>query len=81
MLNFTAPYTAPRAARVFRSWPGSVTQAFDHPSGPEGSWLFLLRCSRKVKRAGHERRPIDQHDLVVGDGVLGVNVGGNVRMG
>jgi hypothetical protein len=36
--------------------------------------IFLFGSSAEIERAGDNNLPVDDHNLVVGDGVRGVNV-------
>lgn len=38
--------------------------------------VLLLRSFREIERAGDHHRLVDDHNLVMGDGVLGVDVNG-----
>ena len=39
--------------------------------------ILLLSGSGEIEGAGDHDRPVDEDDLVVGDGMLGINVGGD----
>ena len=39
-----------------------------------------FRCLREIEAAGYDRGPVDHHDLVVGNRVLGVDEGRNARV-
>ena len=51
--------------------------SFLRPDDEEVLGVLLLGGLREVERTGDDDRPVDDDDLVVGDGVLGVDIGGD----
>ena len=57
--------------------PGQVCR-FDHQQVLR---ILFFRSSGKVKRPGNDRLPIQYHDLIMGNGMAGVNVCWNPDVG